>query len=115
MQTNARRVAAGLICALYDKVAQVAEELCASGPCAAAVTPLTRAIDFVHLPSRSLNMWIPIQSRKNVANDRKSAFELAEGARLGCHHCTGVMALCYSWGGGCEADGVLLLTLARES
>jgi hypothetical protein len=48
--------------------------------------------------------------------DRDAAFELVEeGARLGCHHCQGVLARCYRWGSGCEEDMVRPLELARES
>ena len=38
-----------------------------------------------------------------------------EGARLGCHHCQGVVAYCYFEGYGCKAAHVLSLSLARES
>ena len=34
---------------------------------------------------------------------------------MGCHHCQGVMAICYCWGDGCEADEARSLELARES
>ena len=40
---------------------------------------------------------------------------MEEGARLGCHHCQGVMAMCYWWGDGCEVDEERSLELARES
>ncbi len=43
--------------------------------------------------------------REGVAQDRNRAFELVEeGARLGCHHCQGVMAECYLCGYGCVRD-----------
>ncbi len=116
MQFNVRRVAAGLAAAVRDKVAKEAEELCASGRCAAAVVPLQRAIDFGDLPSLALKAWLLIDGREGVAKDHKAAFELAEeGARLGCHHCQGVMAYCYFWGYGCEMDYARSLELARES
>jgi len=116
MLSNVRRVAAGLAAAVRDKVAKEAEELCASGRCAAAVAPLQRAIDFGHLPSLALKAWLHIDGREGVAEDRKTAFELVEeGARLGCHHCQGVLAYCY-WGGlGCEIDYARSLELARVS
>jgi len=38
-----------------------------------------------------------------------------EGARLGCHHCQGVVAYCYSGGYGCVEDEARSLELARES
>jgi len=116
MQFNVRHVAAGLAAAVRDKVAKEAEELCASGQCAAAVVALQRAIDFGDSPSRALKAWLHMYGRVGVAKDHKAAFELAEeGARLGCHHCQGVMAHCYFWGYGCEQDYARSLELARES
>ena len=57
-----------------------------------------------------------LRGREGVAKDRIGAFELVEeGARLGCHHCQGVMAECYRWGFGCEEDEARSLELARES
>jgi len=99
MQSNVRRVAAGLAAAVRDKVAKEAEELCASGQCAAAVAPLQRAIYLGDLPSLALYAWLHIHGREGVAEDAERGFELAgEGARLGCHHCQGVMAYIYQWG-----------------
>jgi len=116
MQSNVRRVAAVLAAAVRDKVAKEAEELCASGRCAAAVVALQRAIYLGDSPSRALKAWLLIGGREGVVKDRKQAFELAEeGARLGCHHCQGVLAYCYCWGWGCEQDEALSLSLARES
>jgi TPR repeat protein len=116
MLSNVRRVAAGLAAAVRDKVAKEAEELCASGQCAAAVVPLQRAIDFGDLPSLALKAWLHIDGREGVAKDVERGFELAEeGARLGCHHCQGVLACCYFWGDGCEEDYARSLEFARES
>ena len=120
MQSIVRRVAAGLAAVVRNKVAKEAEELCASGQFAAAEVPLQRAIDFGDLPSCALKAWLLIDERAGVAKDRvvkdRKAFELAEqGARLGCHHCQGVMAFCYWSGCGCEADDVRSLEMARES
>jgi len=116
MLSDVRRVAAGLAAAVRDKVAKEAEELCASGQCAAAVVPLQRAIDFGDLPSLALKAWLLIDGREGVAEDQKRGFELAEeGARLGCHHCQGVLAYCFNRGFGCEQDYALSLELARES
>jgi TPR repeat protein len=116
MLSNVRRVAAGLAAAVRDKAAKEAEELCASGQCAAAAVPLQRAIDLGNLPSRALMAWFLIDGREGVAKDRKRGFELvAKGARLGCHHCQGVLAKCYRDGHGCEEDDVRSLELARES
>ena len=116
MQFNVRRVAAGLAAAVRDKVAKEAEELCASGQCAAAVVPLQLAIDWGDLPSRALKAWLHIDGREGVAQDRDGTLELAEeGERLGCHHCQGVVALCYGSSYGCDKDTALSLELARES
>jgi len=116
MQSISRRVAAGLVAAVRDEVANEAEELCASGQCAAAVVPLQLAIDFGDSNSRALKAWLLIGGREGVAKDVGRGFELAEqGARLGCHHCQGVMAYCYCHGYGCERDLVRSLELARES
>jgi len=116
MQINVRHVAAGLAAAVRASVTKEAEELCALGQCAAAVVPLKLAIDFGDLPSRALMAWLLIHGREGVAQDLDSAFELAEeGARLGCHHCQGVMAYCYYGGWGCEGDEARSLELACES
>jgi len=116
MQIIARRVAAGLAAAVRHKVAKEAEELCASGRFAAAVVPLKWAIDTGDLPSRALKAWLHIHGREGIAKDEKIVFELAEeGARLGCHHCQGVLAYCYLTGRGCEMDQSRSLELARES
>jgi len=115
MQSNARRVASKPMAAVRDEAAKEAEELCASGQCAAAAVPLQRAIDFGDFTSLALNAWLLIGGREGVAKDRYRGFELAaEGARLGCHHCLGVVAFCYC-GFGCEADKARSLELARES
>jgi TPR repeat protein len=116
MQSIVRRVAAGLAAAVRDQVAKEAGELCASGQCAAAVVALQLAIDFGDSNSRALMAWLLIWGREGVAVDRLRAFELAEeGARLGCHHCQGVLAMCYLFDRECEEDYARSLELARES
>jgi hypothetical protein len=55
MLSIAHHVAAGLVAATRDKAAKAAEELCASGQCAAAVVPLQRAIYLGDLPS---HLWL---------------------------------------------------------
>jgi hypothetical protein len=116
MQSIVRRVAAGQAAAVRDKAAKEAEELCASGQCAAAVVPLQRAIYLGDSNSRARMAWLLIGGREGVDFDNKTAFELAgEGARLGCHHCQGVMAHCYLYSCGCEENLALSLELARES
>ena len=116
MRCIVRRVAAGLAAAVRHKVAKEAEELCASGLCAAAVVPLQQAIDFGDFTSRALLAWMLVHGRKGVAQDVRRAFDLAEeGVRLGCHHCKGVMAYCLYDGHGCEIDWEQSLDLARQS
>ena len=57
-----------------------------------------------------------LDGREGVAKDWNGAFELAEeGARLGCHHCQGVMAECYMGVHGCVRNAARSLELARES
>jgi len=116
MHINVRRVAAGPAAAARNKVAKEAEELCASGQCAAALVPLQRAIHLGDLRSFALKAWLHIGGREGVAKDHKAAFELAEeGSRSGCHHCQGVLAWCYYRGYGCERDDARSLELARQS
>ena len=105
-----------LAAAVGNKVGKEAEELCASGQCAAAAVALKLAVDLGHLPSRALKAWMLLEGREGVAKDYKKAFELVEeGARLGCYHCQGVLADCYRWGHGCVRDAARSLELARES
>ena len=105
-----------LAAAVGNKVGKEAEELCASGQCAAAAVALKLAVDLGHLPSRALKAWMLLFGREGVAKDYNWAFELVEeGARLGCHHCQGVMAVCYRYGDGCVKDKARSLVLARES
>ena len=120
MQGIVRRVAAKLMhtlaAAVGNKVGKEAEELCASGQCAAAAVALKLAIDVGHLPSRALKAWMLLECREGVAQDHNAAFELVEeGAHLGCHHCQGVVARCYLYGYGCVRDDARSLELARES
>jgi TPR repeat protein len=120
MHFKVARVAAKLMhslaAAVGNKVGKEGEELCASGQCAAAMVPLKLAVDVGHLPSRALMADMLIDGREGVAQDRNRAFELVEeGARLGCHHCQGVMALCHFTGCGCVIDAARSLELARES
>ena len=105
-----------LAAAVGNKVGKEAEELCASGQCAAAAVALKLAVDLGHLPSRALMAHMLLKGREGIAKDRNGAFELVEeGARLGCHHCQGVMAWCYMYGDGCVRDDARSLELARES
>jgi hypothetical protein len=115
MLSIVRRIASKQMAAVRNEVAKEADELCASGQCAAALVPLQLAISLGHLPSRALMAWLLIDGREGVAKDPNAAFELAEeGIRLGCHHCQGVMA--WYWGGyGRARDIARSLELARES
>jgi TPR repeat protein len=117
IQNIVYRVAAGLATAVRNKTAKKAEELCTLGQCAAALSPLKLAVDLGHLPSRALMAYMLLEGREGIARVRKGAFELVEeGARLGCHHCQGVLAEYYSRNGyGCVRDAARSLELARES
>ena len=108
--------AAKLMVAAMDPVTGQAEALRATGQNDAALVLLELASAFGHSPSRAHKAWLLIEGRDRVARDGTAAFELAkEGARLGCHHCQGVMALCCAWGCGCQVDAARSLELARES
>jgi TPR repeat protein len=73
-------------------------------------------MDLGHLPSRALKAWMLLGGRKGVAQDWDGAFELVqEGARLGCHHCQGVMAGCYLFCYRIRKDEAQSLELARKS
>jgi len=57
-----------------------------------------------------------IEGREGVAVDRKRACGMVEeGARLGCHHCPGVLARYYLFGFGCAKYAARSLALARAS
>jgi len=88
----------------------------AAGDFAAAAKQLMDAIGFGDSPSRAGLADMLIDGKEGVAADQKRAFKLVEeGARLGCHHCQGVMARCYLYGYGCAKDAARLLALARAS
>jgi TPR repeat protein len=84
-----------LAAAVGNQVGKEAEELCASGQCAAAAVALKLAVDLGHLPSRALLGHMMMDGREGVALDRRKAIEVLHvGSRLGCHHCSGVLG----WG-----------------
>jgi len=108
-------IASKQMAAVRNFVAKEAEELCALGQCAAALIPLQQAIDMGHLPSLALKAWLLISGREGITKDQNRAFQLAEeGARLGCHHCQGVLAYCYWYDCGYKRDFALSRELARE-
>jgi TPR repeat protein len=116
MYMIARRIASKLMTDVRDKFAKEAEELCALGQCVAAIVPLQWAIYFEHLPSRALLAYLLIDGREGIAKDKNRGFELVEeGARLGCHHCKGMLAYSYLYGYGCKRDNARSLKLARKS
>ena len=108
-----RRTTAKTPAALYNH----AMSLVAIGQCAAAMVHLNLAITRGHLPSRALLAHMVSGGRKGVPKDHRRAFELVNmGYQMGCHHCQGVLAMCYKLGHGCvKADAVRSLELARES
>jgi TPR repeat protein len=116
MQRIARRVAAGMAAAVRDKLAKKAEELCASGQFAAAMEPLDSAIVLGNLSSKALMAWILLDGREGLPKNREKAFRMVyDGTHMGCPHCQGVLALCYTNGYGCVVDDAQSLELARES
>ena len=128
MQSTVRHVAAGLAAVVRDKVAQEAAELfLEKGQYSAARVQLQRAIHLGDLPSRALEAWLTIggcllseewyeDEMSEDDEEQQAGFALAEeGARVGCHHCQGMMAVCYCWGAGCKVDAARSLELARES
>jgi TPR repeat protein len=107
-----QRIIANMPAALY----QYALALVSTGQCATAMIHLNRAIIRGHLSSRAIKAWMLLYGREGVAQDCNAAFELAEeGARLGCHHCQGVMAARYLVDFGIRVDTALSLELARKS
>ena len=88
-----------------------AVQLRRTGECAAAAALLRQAIDLGHLPSRADLADMHYTGRQGVAFDMKRAKELVEdGARLGCHHCQGVLARSLM-----RTNGAKSLALANES
>ena len=88
-----------------------AERLLAAGNYAAAAAQLQLAIDAGHSLSRALMAWLLIWGREGIAVDSDTAFDLVqEGARLGCHHCQGVLA-CFHFIG---TKDLILLDDERE-
>ncbi len=115
MQSNLRRVAAGLAAAVLERVVKEAECLLAAGQCAAAAVQLQRAIILGHLPSRAHLADLFLHCREGFAQDNERAFALAEeGARLGCHLRQGVLAECYYVAPGCSGDAAWSPPLACE-
>jgi len=116
MDRIVRRVAAAQVAATPEALHEQAQALRAVGDFAAAAAMLQQAVGLGHVPSRADLADMLIDGREGVAVDRKRGFELVvEGARLGCHHCQGVMAKCYFYGFGCSKDEARSLALARTS
>jgi TPR repeat protein len=116
MACIAHRITSKNVALMRDKAANQAKEMCALGKCAAAQVPLQLAISLGHLPSCALMAWLLIDGREGVYKNHNKAFKLVEeGARLGCHHCQGVMACCYRYGFGIPQDTTRSLELAHKS
>jgi TPR repeat protein len=116
MDCIVRRVAAGQVAATPEGLHAQAQALRAKGECAAAAALLEDAIGRGHVLSRADLADMLIEGREGVVQDQMKAFELVEeGTRLGCCHCQGVMARCYSFGVGCSEDAARALPLARAS
>jgi len=116
MDRIVRRVAAAQVAATPEGLHAQAQALSARGDSAAAAALLQQAVGLGHLPSRAHLADLFLFSRGGFAEDWDTAFALAEeGARLGCHHCQGVLARCYEYGAGCSEDEARSLALARAS
>lgn len=116
IQNGVKRVTAGLVATVRNGYAKEAEELCASGQCAAAKRSLKWAILLGDLPSLARMAWLLIEGREGLPEDSDRAFEYAEaGYNYGCHHCEGVLAYCYTTGMGVLANDAYSLQLARNS
>ena len=77
--------------------------------------PLLKCCKYVEDCSTAHKAWILLTGR-GVKQNNNAGFTLVEVcARLGCHHCQGVLAWCFRWGSGCRADNARSLELARES
>jgi TPR repeat protein len=115
MHAIAMRVIAGQAAAAAADVAREADELGASGQCAAAVVALQLAVDLGHMPSRAALADMLYHGREGVPTDFKRGLRLAkEGARWGCHHCKGVMAN-IRWANMLGSSQPQPLVWARES
>ena len=116
MDCIVRRVAAAQVAAVPEVLHSKAQALRAAGQYAAAAALLQQATCRGHLPSCADLADMLLWGREGVAQDHKRAFELVEeGARLGCHHCQGVMACCYVSSYGCSQDAARSLLFARAS
>ena len=71
MQSNVRRVAAGLAAAVLDRLVKEAERLLAAAQYAAAAAQLQRAIALGHLPSRAHLADLFLHAREGFAKDRE--------------------------------------------
>jgi TPR repeat protein len=115
-----QRMASKRMATMCDNAVKEAEELYASGQCAAALVPLQHAIDMGSISAYALMAWWHINIRKGIVLDRYRGFKLAEkGASLGCYHSQGVLAYCYlgsnGCGYGCNQNIELSFKLALES
>jgi TPR repeat protein len=127
MQDIATRVMRRRACVMMDglvgDVKKEADTLLASGKCAAASRVLQRGVSLGHLESRAHLAWLLLLGREGVDADATRAFQLvSEGARLGCPHSLGILALCHIHGAGsildfkvCERDHERALELSLSS
>jgi len=117
MRCMTRRLTVRLIVAVRNEAAKEADKLCASVQFVKALVPMHRAIYLGDLPSRAFKAWMLFNGKRGVPTDWYGGFELVEeGARLGCHHCQGLLAMCYRMGHGCvKANAAQSLVLALES
>jgi len=98
--------------ALYRRALQLRSEL----RFADAAAEFEKAIALGHGPSHADLAGMLICGREGLPKNGSRAFQLADaGARLGCMHSVGALALCYTNGIGCARDRDRALMLARQS
>jgi TPR repeat protein len=117
MRCMTHRLAVGLIVAVRNEAAKEANKLCTSVQFSDALVPMNRAIYLKDLPLRAFKAWMLFNGRIGVPIDWYKGFELVkEGTLLGCHHCQGLLAMCYTMGYECvKANAAQSLMLAIES
>ncbi len=117
MRCMTHHLAVGLVAAVRNEAAKEANTLCVSVEFVNALVPMRRAIYLGDLPLRAFKAWILFNGRKGVPVDWYGGFNLVEeGTRLGCHHCQGLLAMCYRMGHSCvKANAAQSLELALDS
>ena len=93
MNLIARRVVAGQMAATPEGLFQQALKMYAAGQYAAAACKYQSAVALGHLRGHAELSWLMLHGREGVPYDNAGAYRLvAEGHRLGCAHCAGILA-----------------------